>query len=50
MGGSHNIIVVEKGGEFWEAGVDSGRVTSYYSSLKEGYILGERGRFWEGRI
>ena len=26
MGGSHNIIVVEKGGIFWEGGVDSGRV------------------------
>ena len=26
MGGSNNIIVVEKGGIFWEGGVDSGRV------------------------
>ena len=26
LGGSHNIIVVEKGGIFWERGVDSGRV------------------------
>ena len=44
MGVSH--IVVEKGGIFWEGGVDSGRV-AYINLLRrgvysgrEGYILG----------
>ena len=33
MGGSH--IIVEKGGKFWEGGVDSQRVA--YTFLAKGY-------------
>ena len=40
--GSHNIIVVEK------RGVYSRREGSHIV-VEKGYILRERGRFWEGR-
>ena len=46
MGRSH--LVVEKGGVFWEGGVDSGRV-AHIHLLNGGYILGGRVIFWEGR-
>ena len=39
MRGSHNMIVLEKGGLLWKGGVDSGVVA--YSCWKEGYILGD---------
>ena len=42
MGGSHNIIVVEKGGIFWEGRVDSGRV-AHINLLKKWVYSG-----WEG--
>ena len=43
MGGSH--IVVEKGGVFWEGGVDSGRVTHIHLLKRGG-----GGIFWEGWV
>ena len=36
LGGSHNITVVEKGGIFWEGGVDSGKV-AHINLLKRGH-------------
>ena len=41
-----SYIVVEKvGGIFWDGGVDSGSVAN--SCRKGGYIVGERGKYWE---
>ena len=49
LGGSQNHTVFEKGGRFWEAGVDSGRV-AHINWLKRGVYSGRKGIFWEGRI
>ena len=53
---SHSIIVVKRGGRFWEGGVDSEKVT--FSCWKWGCILGvshiyifkKGGIFWEGGV
>ena len=65
MGGSHNIIVVEKGiysgggggGRFWEGRVAHTFVEKVVYSGREGYILGgshivveKGGIFWEGGV
>ena len=43
-----HIVVKKEGDSFWEGRVDSGRV-AYTIVEKGGYILGGRGKFWEGR-
>ena len=47
LGGSHNIIVVKKGGIFWEGGYILG---GSHTVVEKGGIfwVGGRGRFWEG--
>ena len=42
------IYICLKGGILREGGADSGRIT--YRCLKQVYVLGGRGRFWEGRL